>query len=425
VLAEELSPNHDATEWTIRLKDGITFHNGKDLTAADVVYTLRTNMNPKVLSGGANLLGPVDVAGIKQVDRLTLKVPYHTSFAVFPQVFPGPYFGIIPVGWRSKDKPIGTGPFKYESFTPGQSSTFVRNPNYWQSGLPYLDHLVVNDYHDETSQLNALSAGEVNAISLLSAASIGTAQAAGQVVVSDGGGWTPFTMRVDTGPFKDVRVRQAMRYAIDRQQMLSLLFRGHGTLGNDLFAIWDPAYDHSLPQRPYDPEKARSLLKQAGQSGFSAQLITADIAQGTLAAAQLLAEQVGAAGIRVSLNQVTSTDLYGPNYLKWYFAQDFWAYNPYMIAVEGVTLPTSPANETHFDNPRYNDLFRQALSVVADTSRVPIIHEMQQIDYDEGGLIIPYFPPVIDAYAHNVDGFHTSKAGTTFGNNDLMHIWLT
>lgn len=200
LLAEELTPNHDATEWTIRLKRGVTFHNGKDLTAEDVAYTLQQIINPKSPGGGANLIASIDLSGIKQVDKLTLRVPFHSSFSILPQVFPCCFFGIIPVGFDLK-KPVGTGPFRYDSFTPGQSSTFVRNPDYWQSGLPYLDRVVITDYSDETSQLNALSTSEANVVSLLSAASITTAKGTGQVAISQGGGFTPFTMRVDARPY--------------------------------------------------------------------------------------------------------------------------------------------------------------------------------------------------------------------------------
>jgi peptide/nickel transport system substrate-binding protein len=424
LLAEELSPNHDATEWTIRLRRDVTFHNGKDLTAADVAYTLQQIKSPKYAYSGANYIAAIDLQGIKQLDKVTLRVPFKTPFATLDQVFPCYYFSIIPVGFDPK-RPVGTGPFKFESFTPGQSSTFVRNPDYWQSGLPYVDRVVITDYNDETSQLNALGSGQVGAVGLLSAASIGTAQATAQVVISQGGGWTPFTMRVDTPPFNDVRVRQALRFVIDREQMLKLIFDGHGTIGNDLFAIWDPGYDSSILQRPHDPDKARSLLKQAGHSGLSIQLVTSGIAQGTVSAAQLLQQQARAAGIKVSLNQITSTDLYGPSYLKWPFAQDYWYYNPYMPQVAAATLPTSPGNETHFANPRYTRLYQQALATTDEATRTQIIHEMQQIDYDEGGYIIPYFPPIIDAYAKNVQGFHPSKVGVPLGDYDLKHLWLT
>jgi peptide/nickel transport system substrate-binding protein len=232
-------------------------------------------------------------------------------------------------------------------------------------------------------------------------------------------------MRVDQAPFSDVRVRQACRYAIDRQKMLDTVFGGHGTLGNDVFGIWDPDYDRSLPQRTYDPERAKSLLKQAGHDKLAVQLLTADIAQGSTDMAQVFAQQAAAANIDVNLRTVTVTEFYGPNYLKWPFAQDFWYYVPYFAQASQATLPTAPFNETHFANPRYVKLYEQALATLDDTKRTEIAHEMQMIDYNEGGYIIPFFPPVIDGYSPSVHGIVPSKTGGSFNNWDFAHLWVS
>ena len=169
-------------------------------------------------------------------------------------------------------------------------------------------------------------------------------------------------MRVDTAPFSDVRVRQALRLVVDRQQMLDLVFGGFGTLGNDLFGIWAPEYDHSLPQRHQDIDQAKSLLKAAGAEGLHVTLVTSDIAQGTVLAAQVFAQQASAAGVSVSVDDVTVNEFYGTNYLKWPFAQDYWFYNFYLPQVSLATLPTAPFNETHWNNARYNSLYAQAIA---------------------------------------------------------------
>jgi peptide/nickel transport system substrate-binding protein len=254
---------------------------------------------------------------------------------------------------------------------------------------------------------------------------LGTVTGSGKkAVISPGGGWNPFTMRVDMAPFTDARVRQAFRLMVDREKMNRLVFGGHGTLGNDVFAIWSNEYDHSLPQRQQDIAQAKSLLKAAGQDNLSIQLVTADIAQGVTNMAQLFAQDAAAAGVKVNLRQITVTEFYGPNYLKWQFAQDYWYYQPYLPQVQQATLPNSPFNECHFNNPRYISLYNQALATLDDSKRVEIAHEMQMIDYNEGGYIIPVFPPVIDGYAPNVQGAVTSKTGSSFNLADFEHLWL-
>jgi peptide/nickel transport system substrate-binding protein len=421
-LAESITPNADATVWTIRLRSGVTFHNGKPLTAEDVIYTFNRivdNDYPATTS-----LGTVDVKGMKALDSLTVHVPCTKPYATFADAITGYYYymGIVPVGYDPKN-PVGTGPFKYKSFTPGQQSTFVRNEHYWGGG-PYADTLVITDYPDETSQVNAFVSGQADLVNLLSATSIPQVQASGHILTADGGGMTPFTMRVDQPPFTDARVRQAFRLICDRPQMMDLVFGGRGTIGNDIFSPFDPEFDHSIPQRTQDIGQAKSLLKAAGHDGLSIQLVTADIAQGTIKVAQVFAQQAAAAGVTVNLRQVTVTEFYGSNYLKWNFAQDYWYYSKYLPQVAQATLPDSPFNETHWDDPAYTKLYNQAIATVDSTARTAIAHEMQEIDHTIGGYIIPYFPPTIDGYAKGVQGVVPTKAGLSLGAYNFKAMWL-
>ena len=297
-LAEEASPNKDATEWTIRLRPGVTFHDGKDLTADDVLYTFKTILTTQTNSTVP--LAPLDKNRLRKLDKYTVRLGCQRPFSTFIQTIASlSTMGIIPVGFDPK-KPVGTGPFKFESFTPGAQSTFVRNHSYWQSGLPYVDKLVITNFSDETSQLNSLQAGQVDCIDQLSSASLATLQSGSSVtaLVSNSGGYNPFTMRMDVAPFNDVRVRQALRLVVDRKQMRELVFDGHGIIANDLWSPWDPVYDKSIPQRDQDIEQAKSLLRHAGRRDLRLQLITSDIAQGTVKSAEVFAQQASRAGIK-------------------------------------------------------------------------------------------------------------------------------
>ena len=168
------------------------------------------------------------------------------------------------------------------------------------------------------------------------------------------------------------------------------------------------------------------MLKQAGHENLSIELVTADIAQGSSNMAQVYAQQAAAAGINAKLRQITVTEFYGSNYLKWVFAQDFWYYVPYFTQVSQATLPTAPFNETHFNNPKYNNLYNEGLATLDESKRTEIAHEMQMIDYNEGGYIIPFFPAVIDGYKNtNVNGIVKSKTGGSFNNWDFEHAWLS
>jgi peptide/nickel transport system substrate-binding protein len=424
VLAEEISPNPAATEWTIRVHKGVHFHDGKELTAADVLFTLN-RIAFKSQGEGAGEITALNLKAAKKMDKYTLRIPCTTPFSILDGVLAGFYFNIVPVGFDLKS-PVGTGPYKFKSFTPGTESTFIRNDDYWQDHLPYTDSIVITNYSDATSQTNAILSGQVDLVNNLTADQIAVLQGGGKkTLISPSGGWTPFIMRADQDPWKDNRVREAMRLIVDRPQMLEVVFGGHGTLGNDVFGIWDPEYDHSLPQRVQDIEKAQSLLKSAGQENLKVTLTTGDFAQGTLKSAQVLAEQAASAGVDIKLAQTPTSQYFGPNWLSWNFAQDYWNWYTYLVQAAQVTGPHAQYDESHFSNPKYNSLFKQAVGTTDKSKQTELVHEMQKIDYEEGAYIIPNFPPIIDGYASNVNGLVPSKNGISFNNYDLKAVWFS
>jgi peptide/nickel transport system substrate-binding protein len=426
-LAEEITPNKAGTEWTIRLKPDLEFHNGQPVTSDDVMYVFQRIANPKRPGNAAPLITQVDVKRLKKLDKRTLLVPCTTPYATLPETL-GNYqqFVVVPRGYDAR-KPIGCGPFKFKSFRPGVDSVFERNENYWQSGIPYIDELTITNFADEQAQVNALLSGQLDGISSLSSDSVSAIRARGggfKMYTSNSGGWNPFVMRCDTPPFDDVRVRQAFRLIVDREQMLKVVFGDGGIVGNDIVSIWDPVYDHQIPQRKRDIDQAKALLAQAGHGrGLTVELVTSDISQGVVKSAQVFAQQAKAAGVDVRVRKVTTTELFGPNYLKWPFTQDYWYYNPYFSQVALATGPGSPYNTTHFKDAEYESLYAKGLSELDEKKRADIAHQMMQIEYERGGYIIPYFTPVIDAVTSTVQGVKTSKPGTPFNQFDFKHMW--
>jgi peptide/nickel transport system substrate-binding protein len=427
VLAEDISSNDDATTWTIRLKSDITFHDGKPLTANDVLFTFNRIADPKLLLTGITALAPVDLKNAKVVDDLTLELPMKTPYATFvDQICNNYYFGIVPEGYDPA-KPIGTGPFKYKSFTPGEQSVFVRNPDYFKSGLPYLDELtIIDSFADATAALNALKSGTVdvfeNAPPELSNQVAGDSSL--HTLESAPGLWVPFTMNTEVEPFNDEKVRQAFRLMIDREQMLATSVAGLGVVANDVYGLHDPCYDTSLT-REQDIEQAQALLKEAGQEGLEVELVTAPIAAGAVEAAQVLAQQAKEAGVTVNLRK-TSVSTFFTNYTKWPFAQDFIAYDPIISLVAQTSIPGAPFNTTHFDDPEFNDLNDQVNSTPDESGRCDLMQQMQQILFDRGAYIIPTFNRTLDIMSTNVNGF-AAEAGTgiPLGNGDWENAWIS
>jgi peptide/nickel transport system substrate-binding protein len=421
VLAEEISPHGSTSEWVIRVRQGVTFHDGKPLTADDVIFTLRRIITGKLT--GATPLGPIDVKGLKALDKHTVLVPMTSPYGSFlDQLSYWYYLYIVPAGFNPK-QPNGTGPFKYQSFTPGQRSVFVKNGNYWRPGLPYVDSVTIIDFSDSASMQNALTTAVIHGAGALEGPQITVLKSSPGVrtVASHTGAITPFTMRVDQAPFDDVRVRQAMRLLVDRPQLISSALNGFATAGSDVSSPYDPNYDTSL-HREQDIGQAKHLLKQAGQTNLTVQLVTSPVATGTVAMATVLAQQAKAAGVTINLKTVDPTTFFGPNYLHWAFSQDFYNYSPYLAQVAQSLLPTSPFNETHWHLPKYVSLYHQANATANAATRKQIEHEMQQIDFNEGGYIIPAFIDALDAYSTKITGYSAARVGQPLSDFDFEHF---
>jgi len=424
LIAESIEPVGSKPDaWTVRLKDGIEFHNGKTVGADDVIFSLQRITDPKDPKVGNSSISYIDRKNLKKIDERTVRIPLNLTNAAFPDDL-GQYFNaIVPTDYDPK-KPVGTGPFKYQSFSPGERSVFVKNPNYWQPGRPYADQLVIIDFPDDTARTNALLGGQVEAINNLPAAQVKSLQGNPglKVLNSPTGAWQPFTMRIDAAPFDDVKVRQAMRLLVDRKQMIQQVLSGYGSVANDLYARYDPMYASDLAQRNQDLEQAKSLLKSAGKEGLSVELVTSPVFNGVVEAAQVFAEQAKGAGVNVKVRKVDTGTFYGDNYLKWPFAQDFWASRVYLAQVAQGDLPNSPFNETHWGKGKFESLINEARGTVDEAKRKEILHQAQQMQYDQGGYIIPYFSNIIDAYSSKVSGFVPAKSGFPFGNYWLKNV---
>jgi peptide/nickel transport system substrate-binding protein len=416
-LAEEVTPNKTADQWTIRLRPGIEFHNGKTVTAADVRYSLQRLINPKVGIGGQASLASIDPKRMKQLDKRTLRLFLKQRDGTMLDAFTLYTNTIVPVGYSptgaGKAKPnVGTGAYKVQSFNPGQQSVHVRNPNYWRHGQPYFDKVVIIDFPDDTARVNALLGGQVDAITDVPPSLIPLIKGhSGTLVLeSPGAAWPPICMRVDQPPFNDVRVRQAFRLIADRPQLVAQAFAGHGHVGNDIYSPFDEAYDDSIPQRRQDIDKAKSLLKAAGQDGLTVDLQTTAAALGMNEGAQVFAQQAKAAGVKINVKVLDGGTFYGDQYLKWTFSTDFWNPKSYLAQVAAGSVPTAPYNETHWPDDadkKFLSLYNQAKVAANRKKQFEIIHEMQKLEYDNGGYIIWGFNNRLDGHGSKVKGLKT------------------
>ncbi|XLW73766.1 ABC transporter substrate-binding protein [Arsenicicoccus dermatophilus] len=405
-LATAVEHNPDATEWTFHLREGVTFHDGRPLTAWDVKASMERMANPKNPSGMLTDVAPlVDLARCRAVDDRTYRVVLKEPYGILDQLLASYTLGIVPADF-DLTRPVGTGPFRYDTFLPGQRSHFVRHDGYWDRKAA-VDSLTILDFTDDAAKVSALLAGQVHTVDNLPPYLAGAIERQGaHPLVSETGGWVPFTMRVDQRPFSDVRVRQAMRLVVDRQQLIDQALSGFGRVANDLYGPFDPDYiGDELPQRHQDIAQARHLLRAAGAEDLHVELVTSTaVGSGGVEAANILVQQAAKAGITVTLTKADAGVFYGDRYLKWGFAQDFWSTRLYLPQAIACALKSSPYNETHFDDPQFTDLVVAARRTTDPARRRTLLQDAQRIEHERGGLIVWAFANQVDAYGRQVSG---------------------
>ena len=397
-----------ADHYVIKLKSGITFHNGNPVTADDVVYSFNRLIDPKLALSPA-LASNLETTGITKVDDLTVDIKLKAPAVTFLNGLAEYAATVVPNGYTREDKvQIGTGPFMLKSFTAGAESVHVRYDGYW-GGPALLDEVQIIDFADATAAVNAFTSGQVDCMVDLPFAQATAVKANSDLtlLISEAGSWLPITMAVDQKPFDDPKVRQAMRLIPDREQMVQQVLSGFGSVGNDMYGKLDGSYPKDFPQRTQDLEKAKALLKEAGQEGLTIDLFAPDDTAGLPEMSNAFAEMAKGAGVTVNVKVLDGGTYWGAEYTKRTFATSFWGTRPYLNQVAAGSLPTATYPETHWPpaGSKFVDLYTQANAETDEAKRKAIIQQMQQEEYDDGGNIIWGFNNLLDAYANYVKGF--------------------
>ncbi len=413
-LAESIEANASGTQYTVKLKPDLVFHDGSPVNADAVVDSFERIMNPKNPGLAANQLRGLKPGGTKKLDDVTVRFELAEANVIFPEALATYSAAIVPVGYDPKGGKgaIGTGPFKLaqpSDFKPGVECIFVKNADYWrQDGGPYVDKLSIIEFADNTAQLNALLGGTVEWVQMIPGAQRQIATGDGfKLLEAKTGSWIPFTMNCETKPFNDPKVRQAFRLMVDRPQMITQAADGLQWLGNDLYAPYDPGYPKDLAQRVQDIEQAKSLLKQAGQENLAVKLVTStSVSSGAPAAATVFAQQAKAAGVDVKVENVTGDVFWGDDYLKWPFAMDNWGTRGYLAQAGMGTVPGALYDETHWTKgrPDYMDIVNEAYQTVDEAKRNELIAAAATMEYEDGGYIVYAFDIQVDAYSPKVAG---------------------
>lgn len=421
-LAEEFTPEKNLKYYDVRLREA-EWHDGKPVTADDVIFTLRRILNPKAPGGAAGVLAAIDAKRLQKLDSRTVRIHLNFPDAMIPTVM-GHDAGtsIVPVGF-DPENPIGSGPFKLESFRPGQRVTMTRNDNYWGDDGPYLDRLELVTFADPgTPRINALETGQIDGADHIDVALAPTVEGNSslEMMISPSSSFIIWAMNHKEPPFDDVRVRQAIRLLADREQIVETALGGSrfAVVGNDIPSPQDPLYNDSLPQREQDIEQAKALLKQAGKEGVTVDLTVARATPGVVQTAQVLKQNARAAGVTININNVPDvTTYFTKNYFEDPFKFTYWQTVPMFAYIANQLLPTGAYNFTGYDDPQFNKLVEEARATLDFDKRKAFMDDAQKILYDTGNEAIFAFSHTVEAYNKKFAGFHTDLWG--FSLNQL------
>lgn len=405
-LATAWEHNDDATIWTFTLRDDVVFHNGKPFTSADVAYTFRRLGAPESESLLSSIMRIID--SIETPDDHTVVFNLGQPHADLPTLFVALQTGIIPDESEETigETGIGTGPFKLERLDAEGTTRMVANDDYWR-GPPGLAAVELIGMADSNARLQALQAGQLDLVFWPTPQQVEVLRDSPNLVIEQfpAGAWYELAMRTDTPPFDDVRVRQAMRLVMDRQQMIDLIVQGAGTVACDT-PVWTGdkyRWDGPCPQ---DIEQARALLAEAGYpNGLDVTLYTSNSLPVMIPLAEVYQQQAARAGINVTIEQV-------PPDSYW---TETWSVEPFFVGVENqypadfvINLyyrAESPYNVTHWDNARMEQLIDTARATQDLAERKARYAEVQAFAAEESGLLIPFHQDEIRVQKSSVAGF--------------------
>lgn len=431
-LALSAEPNKTATEWVVKLRPGVTWHDGSPLTADDVIYSMNYWANPEGQAAG--LAAVIDLKRLRKEGDLTVRVPLKSADAAWPYTVTGFVTPIIKAGTAEASfnkNPIGTGPFKFSSFAPGRELVLVKNPNFWDHGKPYLDKLqYVTSFTEDNARLNALLSGQVDLMPLAEFQVAKNEINSDKVTVFGATAPQPyiFVMRVDKGPLADPKVRKAMKLMVDRQGLIDGAISGFGQPGNDLLGTGTRYFADDLVVEQ-DVEQAKSLFKAAGKAGETFTLQTSNITPGFIQAGTLFAQQAKAAGISIDVQQIDPSNYYLPSggFLSAPFRQTYYlpwgALDTYYIEY----LTPESLNESFWGSQPGGEKSIQRIGEARAATKPALAeelwHEVQKEQFEDGGLLVWANADYVSIAGSNVRGVSESPRGF-LNNGNLSEAWI-
>jgi peptide/nickel transport system substrate-binding protein len=405
-LAESWEASPDAKIWNFRIRSGVEFHNGRTLKPSDVVASLNHHLGEDSKSAAKGILSGIE--SVKADGKNNVVVSLSGGDADFPFLMSDYHLNICQankdgtIDWQSG---IGTGGYILQENNPGVKSFTKRNPNYWKAGMAHFDEIEINQIGDATARSQALQTGSLDCMNNVPTNTVHLMKRIPHLKVhaTTGNKQITLPMRTDTAPFDNNDVRTAIKHIVDRQQWLDKIVQGYGQIGNDSPigpANIYKATEAELPQREYDPDKARFHLKKAGHSKLDIDFHAAETGfGGAVDAGLLMADSARAAGININVVREPNDGYWSNVWMKKAFSACYWSGRPTENWIfSQIYAADASWNDTYWKHDKFNKLLIQGRAELDTKKRRNIYVEMQSILHHEGGLLLPLFQSDVMAY---------------------------
>ena len=416
-LVKSWTASADATEWTFVLREDATFSDGKRVTAADALYSIRRGVEKAAENGGR--FGTIDIDRSKAVDDHTLRLVTAMPDAELPLTLTLGSF-VVPEGATDFAKPVGSGAFVLKQLDDQAAVLEARQE--WWGGTPGVGTIEIRGFADAQAMGQAITTGSLDVASGVQPATAKASEGTDiRVSVSPGTDTVPLLLRVDTEPFDDQRVREAIKLALDRPALVEQVYLGYGRVGRDMIRLDEPGVPANVPEVRRDVERAKQLLAQAGHpNGFTTVLHTSGAYPAMLPLATLAKEQLREVGITVEIQEHAPDQYWTTAYTVKSFTVGYYSGSAsFGTLVRATMLSSSAYSETGWKDAAFDAAYAKAMSTPDPAQRAELVADLHRRMAAEGGWVVWGFGDRITLHGRHVQGL------TTHGNrHDLSKITI-
>ena len=413
-LATSWEPSEGGQVWTIAVREGVLFHNGQPMTAADVAATFQRLVDPDAGSSAQATFDFLTPDGVRADGDYTVVFELERPVVDFPAYLNSYQAVILPADWPGSfaENPIGTGAFRVVEVVPQQRVIYERFADYWLPGVPYLDGVEAITLSSDAA-VTAMLGGSIDLNTNPAALPLFQNNPDIKTLSVNTSGHDGVFMRVDQEPFSDVRVRQAMALCMNRPDLIASVWQGMAELGND--NVFAPVFPLSprLEQRAQDYDQARALLAEAGYAeGFAATLTTSSDTAPLPAMAAVVQEMLRPVGIEIEINAVPAATYFNTAWLEEPLTLTNWGGRATPSQYLGTAYTTGAVwNASHWSNPEFDELVARFDAELDAEARAGIAEEIAAIMTEEVPAIIPFFIKNVTFVRSNVQGYIPDRIG--------------